>query len=350
MGESGRGEEERTGEGGLKVDVEQRGEGSEIKDHEHDGHEHEHEDDEHYKNKGDRSDPEKPVYVVETLLATLSISIFPIFIILLVPLGKTANGKNTLNKKWLKVLLSFAVGGLLGDVFLHLLPHAMSNLEDGHHHDHDHHNHDNHEHHSHFAQTLVGVQVLGGMLLFFLIEKMALLVHSNHGHTHGKEKDKKESEDANDINTERFRIAAILNIIADIVHNFTDGMAIAASFMVSSKVGFGTTLAVLIHEIPHEIGDLAILIQTGMSKIQVVKVQFLTAVGALVGAMFGLLVGQSESSAWIIPFTAGGFIYLATADVIPQLFEKTDFTQSLKEVLSMIIGVSAMLLITFMEP
>jgi len=148
---------------------------------------------------------------------------------------------------------------------------------------------------------------------------------------------------------ERLQVSAILNIISDAIHNVTDGLAIAAAFMISFRDGCSTTLAVLLHEIPHEIGDLAILVQTGKTKREVIFIQFLTALGAMIGAVIGLFLGTFSASSWIIPFTAGGFIYIATVDVIPQLFDKTDITQTLYEVVAMCIAALAMLLISYVE-
>jgi len=340
-------------------------------DHEdHDDHDHDHDHDDHSEHihNDDKKDDIRSLttmMVVETLLATFFISVFPILIILVVPLTSTVNGKAFINKQWLKSLLAFAVGGLLGDVFLHLIPHAIAH-SGAEHHDHDQHgdNHTGHDH-NHGPHTIVGIQVLCGMFFFFLIEKIAVLysIAHGHGHSHGdkskgksqrrkedskEEKEPKESE-AEKITRERLRVAAFLNIIADTVHNMTDGMAIAASFMVSQRVGFGTTVAVMIHEIPHEIGDLAILVQSGISKRKVIAIQLGTALGAMVGAIFGLFLGTQSDSTWIIPFTAGGFIYVATADVIPQLFVKSNVIQTIKEAIFMCIGTGAMLLITYIE-
>jgi len=291
--------------------------------------------------------------VSETLLATAIISILPVGIILLVPLTTTtSNGKNMVNQKLLKVLLAFAVGGLLGDVFLHLLPHSL-NRADCHGLMKDEVTEHTHEHeHDHSSVNGVGLQILGGMLVFFLIEKIAV-INSDHGHSHtGKNKTgvKKSKEmDSESIARERLQVSAILNIISDTIHNMTDGLAIAAAFMISFRDGCSTTLAVLLHEIPHEIGDLAILVQAGKTKREVIIIQFLTAIGAMLGAVIGLFLGTLEASSWIIPFTAGGFIYIATADVIPQLFSQTDIFQTVAELFAMCIAAFAMLLISYVE-
>jgi len=127
-------------------------------------------------------------------------------------------------------------------------------------------------------------------------------------------------------------------------------MALAASFLVSYKVGVVTTIAVFFHEIPHEIGDFAILIQSGFSKKSAILLQVFTAIGAVLGCVFGLLAGGIvESINWILPFTAGGFIYIATVDIIPELLEDNDLVQSIKEVVAMLIGIGMMILIALYE-
>lgn len=148
----------------------------------------------------------------------------------------------------------------------------------------------------------------------------------------------------------KLKIGGILNLIADTTHNFTDGMAIAASFLTSYHVGFSTTLAVLVHEIPHEIGDYAILIQSGFSRKSAMAAQLITAIGAFLGVFVGIIGGGTSTGTWwILPFTAGGFIYIATVDVIPSLLEDTTAKQTLAEVCAMLTGIFLMVLIAMYE-
>lgn len=146
-------------------------------------------------------------------------------------------------------------------------------------------------------------------------------------------------------------MSAYLNLAADFAHNFTDGLAIGASYLAGREVGLITTFTILLHEIPHEIGDFAILIQSGYSKRRAMFLQLGTAVGAMVGTWCGLIMEGVGSSAsmWILPFTAGGFIYIATVTVIPELLEKSSLWQSVVELLAMVVGISMMVLITFLE-
>jgi zinc transporter 7 len=160
-----------------------------------------------------------------------------------------------------------------------------------------------------------------------------------------------EQESDNDASTGSLKITGILNLIADATHNFTDGMAIAASFALSKQVGISTTLAVLFHEVPHEIGDYAILVQAGFTTKQAMLAQLVTALGALLGTAVGLMTGSgiAGQASWVLPFTAGGFIYIATVSVIPTLFERSSLKQTLYEVIAMLVGVSFMVIIGWFE-
>ena len=147
-------------------------------------------------------------------------------------------------------------------------------------------------------------------------------------------------------------MSAYLNLAADFTHNFTDGLAIGASYLAGRSIGIVTTITILLHEVPHEIGDFAILIQSGFPKRKAMFLQLLTAVGAIAGTVCGLLaegVGTDAATAWILPFTAGGFIYIATVSVIPEILEDTAVWQSVKEVLAMFVGIGMMVLITYIE-
>ncbi|XP_077447128.1 zinc transporter Slc39a7 [Stigmatopora argus] len=291
--------------------------------------------------------------------ATLLISAAPFLILFLIPVQSNSDQHQNL----LKVLLSFASGGLLGDAFLHLIPHALE--------PHSHHGEDAHggeearQHgHSHGGahghMMSVGLWVLAGIVAFLMVEKFVRLLKGghSHGHSHGsvKEKDsdgeeekkkkgskKKKVEKSADI-----KVSGYLNLAADFTHNFTDGLAIGASFLVGPAVGALTTLTILLHEVPHEIGDFAILVQSGCTKRKAMSLQLLTAVGALAGTVCSLLAEGVDAAAvtWILPFTAGGFIYIATVTVLPELLAgRSSFGQSLMEILALVFGVAMMVLI-----
>ncbi|CAL8143724.1 unnamed protein product [Orchesella dallaii] len=273
---------------------------------------------------------------LEAIGSTVLISAAPFFILFLIPLDNSKEKQNLL-----KILLSFASGGLLGDAFLHLIPHAIlaKGGDDNHGHSHSHsHSHDApkeggsaEDFHGH--DLSVGVWVLVGIITFLMVEKLIRIMKGGHGHSHsapatpppttdkvktdgeessGKKskkdggkngntspktknasseskgksqpKKKKEVEVVDDI-----RVAGYLNLAADFLHNFTDGLAVGASYLGGRSVGIVTTFTILLHEVPHEIGDFAILIQSGCSKKKAIFLQLITALGALSGTVMSLL-------------------------------------------------------------
>lgn len=353
------------------------------------GHEHSHshtEEAPHYKYSAHANEPKRHESVKEqmkesdrtdlwtqALGATLLISVAPFFILFFVPLDDSRE-----REPLLKIVLSFASGGLLGDAFLHLIPHAlMGQGHDSHGavhgHDHGHgHSHGHGHGHSHGGEggghdNKVGMWVLVGILLFLFVEKAVRLLNSgghSHSHSHSvrsgdeKKEEKKHSKD-NEVNEHsssdskkgEFQIAGYLNLVADMTHNFTDGLAIGASFLAGKNVGYVTTLTILFHEVPHEIGDFAILIKSGCSRKKAMYLQLLTALGAFSGTVVSLLAdGYDEAaSAWILPLTAGGFIYIATVSVLPELLSDTKFWQSVKEIFALLVGVFMMIIIAEFE-
>merc|ERR1712116_16728 len=302
----------------------------------------------------------------EAIGSTLLISVAPFIVLFIIPIDSSPE-----KEPLLKVLLSFASGGLLGDAFLHLIPHALmahSSEEDGSHS----HGHSHGEGESHSHDTSVGMWVLTGIIAFLAVEKFVRIVKGGHGHSHGhshsepdkskdtKEKKSKEESEKSEksekksapaANSGDIRVSAYLNLAADFTHNFTDGLAIGASFLAGRNTGIITTVTVLLHEIPHEIGDFAILIQSGCDRKKAIFMQLITAVGALTGCSVSLLAQGMDSvaTAWILPFTAGGFIYIATVSVIPELLENSKFSQSIKEIIALIAGVYMMVLIAEYE-
>ncbi|CAO1410872.1 unnamed protein product [Diamesa tonsa] len=342
-------------------------------DHAHDHHDHDHHHHDHVHHEKVK-DVKRDVFDMwlHSIGSTLLISAAPFFILYLVPLDNTESMQPRL-----KTLLAFASGGLLGDAFLHLIPHAITP------HDHSSHSHSHgggaDEAHSHTHDMWVGLWVLCGIITFLAVEKLVRILKGEdgaHGHSHGgsapaaapkdKESDKKDAvkqkKDKNEKSSkvvkkeeakpkETMKVAGYLNLAADFTHNFTDGLAIGASYMAGNSVGIVTTITILLHEVPHEIGDFAILIKSGCSKKKAMMLQLSTALGALAGNVIALL-GNSDTSApsWILPFTAGGFIYIATVSVIPELLEQsTKLGQSLKEIVALLAGVGMMVLIVLVE-
>jgi len=322
------------------------------------------------------------------IMATLLISAAPFFILFFIPLDNSAE-----NQWLLKILLAFASGGLLGDAFLHLIPHALlavdSEEEGGHGHSHGSHGHSHGGEDGHAPHDMsVGLGVLSGIVAFLCVEKFVRIMKGGHGHSHdipkpksvekkekkSEKKKTKNSDDEDDKEEENenkkesssdkdepdqkessenseIKVAGFLNLAADCFHNFTDGLAIGASFLAGESIGIITTMTILLHEVPHEIGDFAILIQSGVPRNKAIALQALTAVGALTGCILALILGGATEAAasLTLPFTAGGFIYIATVSVIPELLEGATFKQSVMEVIALLLGVAMMVVIAQYE-
>lgn len=280
--------------------------------------------------------------------------------------------------------VDFSVSKQLGDAFLHLIPHAISphnhHGDGGHSHSHSHsHSHGEEEPHEHTHDMTIGLYVLGGIITFLTVEKMVRLIKGGHGHSHGpapadeskakpksnddakgkkseakaekKSQQPKQKSNGDGHNEEEsISVSGYLNLAADFTHNFTDGLAIGASYLAGNNIGLITTITILLHEVPHEIGDFAILIKSGCSKRKAMALQLVTAVGALSGTLIALLGSSDEAAPWVLPFTAGGFIYIATVSVLPELLEEsTKLYQSLKEIAALLAGVGLMVIIAGLE-
>ncbi|XP_006562870.1 protein catecholamines up [Apis mellifera] len=335
-------------------------------------HKHKHENDNYdHQYKSVLSDRTYNKVILKATASTLIISAAPFFILFFVPLDNTKECEPLL-----KVLLSFASGGLLGDAFLHLIPHALiphmyESSEEVHSYTNSH-NKDEESNHGH--DMSVGLCVLLGIIMFLIVEKAVRIIKSDHSHLHTNkisitENLSKENKDDNKLQKDidkfdviskeketkniqnEIKIAGYLNLVADFLHNFTDGLAIGASYLAGKNIGYITTFTILLHEIPHEIGDFAILIQSGYSKQKAMLLQLSTAIGALLGTYVSLLAeGMGDlATMWILPFTAGGFIYIATVSVIPELLTDTNFRQSVKEIIALLLGVYMMVLIAEYE-
>ncbi|XOU94037.1 MAG: ZIP family metal transporter [Candidatus Kerfeldbacteria bacterium] len=216
-------------------------------------------------------------------------------------------------KKSLLFLVSFAAGSLLGGAFIHLLPEAFANAT---------------------YEYTTPFLILAGIVMFFMLEKY---LHWRHCHEPTTENHP--------------HPLAINNLVGDGLHNFIDGMIIAGSFMVSIPLGIATTIAVLLHEIPQEIGDFGILIYAGYSKVKALLFNYLSATLAILGAIAVLLMGDHFANAeeYIIPLTIGGFIYIATADLIPELKKEENLKKSILQMISFLFGIGIMALLLFIE-
>ncbi|XP_060063599.1 zinc transporter ZIP13-like [Ylistrum balloti] len=299
------------------------------------------------------------------ILASILVGLSGIFPLLIIPIEAGPALKHGAAANKLKLLLSFAVGGLLGDVFLHLLPEAWEHLNKGQH------NHDGH--------MKVGLWVLGGIISFLLIEKIfakegefdhigdecevetnSTLQKSENIQPRGNNCQISDNNKKTEISekpcnkaSETIKISGYLNLLANVIDNFTHGLAIGGSFVVSNKVGAITTFAILLHEVPHEIGDFAILLRSGFDRWKAAKAQILTASGVLVGSLTALTAESAqeagERTAWILPFTSGGFIYIALVTVVPDLLEEKHGRESVKQVICLCAGICSMALVSLIH-
>lgn len=216
--------------------------------------------------------------------------------------------------KIVNYLVAFAVGALLGGAFIHLIPEAFENI----------------------SQPAASLYVLFGLFLFFFLENFLRWRHCHH-----------------EFSEDHPHPVATLNLIGDGVHNLIDGMVIAAAYMVSIQVGIATTVAVVLHEIPQEMGDFGVLINAGFSAKKALFYNFLSACLAIVGALIVLLLGThlKDFTVVLLPITAGGFIYIAGSDLIPELHHKCGIklSTSVWQFLSVIAGVGVMVALLFLE-
>ena len=286
-------------------------------------------------------------------------------------------------------MVAFAVGGLLGDTLFHLLPEIFLGEEE--------------EGKVKFVMVepnknlLLGVAIMVGFMTFVAMDKGLRIAtggagHDHgHGHSHaedsialttgletkspnGKAKSRKAKANGSSPSNNKspakkqasasIKLSAYLNLIADFTHNITDGLAMSSSFYASPTVGATTTMAVFFHEIPHEVGDFALLIQSGFSKRAAMMSQFVTAIGALLGTCIGIAVqefGGSSSGVnavesgkeglwgtslqWgdmLLPFTAGTFLYVGTVAVIPEMLETgPDKKVETKKMITQFVAVAA---------
>lgn len=348
---------------------------------------------------------------IQAIGATLLISAAPFFILFFIPLDNSQE-KQWLLKILLAFASGGLLGDALLHLIPHA---QMAVAEAGHGHSHGgggHGHGHSHGEEGHVHDMSVGLGVLSGLVSFLCVEKFVRIIKGGHGHSHGhshgaaapskpaaqepkdkdnkskdgEEKDKKvesskkkeeEKEPAADTKgdgkkpvegkkkaddkaaataatetvVEEIKVAGYLNLAADCFHNFTDGLAIGASFLAGESIGLITTFTILLHEVPHEIGDFAILIQSGVPKSKAIFLQLLTAVGALTGCVVSLMLdGVTDTASQLtLPFTAGGFIYIATVSVLPELLEGSTLKQSFMEVTALLLGIFMMVIIAQYE-
>jgi zinc and cadmium transporter len=219
------------------------------------------------------------------ILATLAVSLVSLVGII------TLSASSEKLKKISFYLVGLAAGTMIGDVFIHLLPEAVE-----------------------LAGEKIWKWIIIGIALFFILEK---IIHWRHCHILTS------SEHPHPLGT--------MNLVGDIFHNFFDGLLIGGSFLISIPVGLATTLAVLLHEIPQEIGDFGVLLHAGYSKTKALTFNFLSALTSVIGAIAIFFIGEKieQLNQIIMPLTAGAFLYIAMADLLPELHRETKLKKSL---------------------
>jgi len=216
-------------------------------------------------------------------------------------------------KRIIFVMVSLAVGGLFGDAFIHLLPESFERIGN---------------------KLQASLFVLAGIFVFFVLEKFLLWRHQ-----HVLESD------------HPIHPVGYMNLLADGAHNFIDGVIIGASYDVSLHVGIATTLAVVFHEIPHELGNFFVLLYAGFTKRKALFFNFVSALFAILGTFMSLSVGSrvAEFSSVMLPLAAGGFIYIAGSDLVPELNKESTLGKSLVQMLAIGVGVGLMFVLVMLE-
>ncbi|MBM4054847.1 MAG: ZIP family metal transporter [Planctomycetes bacterium] len=244
---------------------------------------------------------------IYTLASVFTISLFSLVGIVTLLFRKTDL------KQVLIYFVSFSAGSLLGDAFLHLLPEAVEKAGS-------------------VFRLSTSLFVLCGVVIYFSVEKF---IRWRHCHIPPTE--------------EHPHPFSLMVLFGGAVHNFIDGLIIGASYMVSIPIGFATTMAVVFHEIPQEVGDFGSLLHGGFSKAKALFFNFLSGLSALLGAVIILILGSYVEgvTSFLVPFTAGGFIYIASSDLIPELHREVKITKSLIQLAFFILGVLGMLALSF---
>lgn len=232
-------------------------------------------------------------------------------------------------RSFISVFIALAAGALFGDAFLHIIPES---LEAG--------------------GEVAALLVIAGIVIFFITEKA---LHGHHGHGAHHEFAVM-GVPTPELTADKLALGDIkpigrLILISDGLHNFIDGLIIGASYLVSIEIGIATTLAVIFHEIPQEIGDFGILLYAGYTRMRALFYNFLSALTAVFGAVVALAIGAAAHSiiAIVLPLAAGAFIYIASSDLIPELQKQKSTKKFIADIFVLLIGVALMYLLLFFE-
>ena len=225
-----------------------------------------------------------------------------------------------LRAAWIQSLVSYAIGALLGAAFLEVIPHAFENGE----------------------PHRVAASILGGILAFFVLEKLFLWRHSHEGHDGGAGVG---PAAVHDHGHDQGR-SGMLIMVGDSIHNFLDGILIAAAFLQDVKLGTITALAIVAHEIPQEVGDFVILLNSGYSKAKAFSMNILSSAATLVGGVLGFYSLQVIEG-WtpvLLGIVAASMIYVAVADLIPGLHRRTSMRATVSQTVLIALGIGSIAL------
>lgn len=238
------------------------------------------------------------------------LSVFVISVISLVGIAVIAIGERRIEQT-IFVFVSLAAGAMFGDAFIHIVPEAFAKPE---------------------RAMASSTYLLLGILTFFILEKF---LRWRHVHELGNK------------NAQRIQPVGYLNLFADAAHNLIDGMLVGAAYSVSVSVGLATSFAIILHEIPQELGDFAVLVQAGFSRTRALVFNFLSGLLAIAGAIVSLVASSSLAtfSECMLPFTAGGFIYIAGCDLLPELHKEHNPSKSAVQLIALLSGVGLMFLL-----
>ena len=229
---------------------------------------------------------------------------------------------------WVNALVSYAIGALLGAVFLDILPEAIKLTTNG--------------------AALSGT-ILFGILLFFTLEKLLLWRHCHHDHceVHEPGADMSGAGEHGSEGHSAHGRSGMMIMVGDTFHNFVDGVIIAAAFMTDIHLGIVTALAIIAHEIPQEVGDFMILLHSGYSKARALTLNMVSSLATLVGGVLAYFALQSMQGAvpTLLGLAAASMIYVAVADLIPGLHQRTRLRDTLEQVLLIVAGISSILLV-----
>lgn len=215
-------------------------------------------------------------------------------------------------KKLLPFSVSFATGALLGVSFVGLIPHALEEVGAENFHS-------------------LSITILVGLMVFFLLEKMVLWRHCHHDHCEGHV----------DVSAHSHKSSGTLILVGDSVHNFVDGILIAAAFLTDTHLGIVTALAVTTHEIPQEVGDFAILLQSGFSRKKALLYNVLSSLSTVVGGLLAYfwLADLEGILPYVLAFAAASFIYIAVADLIPSLHKRVSLAAAVEQIVLIVFGI-----------